>query len=134
MPLPRAVALANRYLTNPLLRPLAGRVPPFVLVEHRGRSSGKPFRTPVFAFAEGRDGDLLVALTYGPDVDWLKNLRAAGGGTVVVRGRSHRIGQPTVHHGLGQNRAFPLPVRALLGRTDIAQFARLPRRPAADAT
>jgi hypothetical protein len=34
-----------------------------------------------------RDADhYVVALTYGPDVDWLKNLRASGGGEIETRG------------------------------------------------
>jgi hypothetical protein len=37
-----------------------------------GRTSGRPYETPVEAFAT--DDGFLVALPYGPDTDWLKNV------------------------------------------------------------
>ena len=52
MPIPRFVARANRYLLNPLLRRIAGWLPPFMVIEHRGRASGRPYRTPVIGFFE----------------------------------------------------------------------------------
>src|SRR5438067_10429683 len=75
MPLPRRVAYFNRVVTNRLFGPLAGRVPPWVLVEHRGRQSGRTYRTVVWAFPHG--DDLVFALTYGPSADWVRNVIAA---------------------------------------------------------
>ncbi|MCV7070775.1 nitroreductase family deazaflavin-dependent oxidoreductase, partial [Mycobacterium rufum] len=37
-----------------------------------------------------------VLLTYGPDRDWLKNLTAAGGGTMRRDGRSFPVTDPRV--------------------------------------
>jgi hypothetical protein len=74
-----------------------------------------------------QDGDaIVVALTYGPDLDWLANLRAAGGGAVVSRGRTFNVGPPTVHTGLDQTTAIPAMVKLLLRVLRVSQFARLP--------
>lgn len=45
-------------------------------IEHVGRRSGQVRWTPILAFREG--ATITVALTYGPEVDWLKNIEMAG--------------------------------------------------------
>ncbi len=129
MPIPRVVARSNRYLANPLFRRLAGRVPPLVLIEHRGRRSGKPYATPVLGFRDGSDPAWVVALTYGLEVDWLKNLRAAGGGVVVARGERSRTGPPVVGEGIAAASAIPAPIRAGLRLMRVDWFVRLPPSP-----
>jgi hypothetical protein len=51
---------------------------------HRGRKSGNLHRTPILAFPiiEGFD----FALTYGRNVDWVKNLLAGGSGFYGIMG------------------------------------------------
>ena len=93
MPLPRAVTRANRRLLNPALRRLAGHGW-FVELEHVGRQSGRTYRTPLMAFPDPGGGALTIALTYGPDVDWLANLRHAGRGRLLLRGRVVGVGAP----------------------------------------
>jgi hypothetical protein len=39
---------------------------------------------------------VVVALTYGPDRDWLKNLKAAGGGQMRRNGKTFGIANPQV--------------------------------------
>ena len=76
MALPRAVGKFNKVATNKVLVHLAGHGP-FVELEHVGRRSGRVYHVPLNAF---RSGDTVTfALTYGPKVDWLRNVRAAGG-------------------------------------------------------
>src|SRR6202171_3795301 len=63
-------------------------------LEHVGRKSGKPYRTPLNVFAT--DDGLAIVLTYGPDRDWLKNITATGHGRMRHRGRkieltNHRV-------------------------------------------
>ena len=76
----------------------AGWAPSFGIVEHVGRRSGKPYRTPVTVFNTDVDGKAGVAilLTYGPDRDWLKNLVAAGGGRMRRHGKTFGIVDPRV--------------------------------------
>jgi len=92
--LPRALARFNRVVTNRVLGAVAPWVPPFAVVRHRGRTSGREYRTPVWAFH--RSGRYAVALTYGSDSDWVRNVLAAGGCGLVRLGRERRLGGPRV--------------------------------------
>lgn len=96
MPLPRSVARFNRIGTNRVLRPLARWLPGFGVVTHRGRRSGRLYRTPVNVFPK-RQG-FLVALTYGPDSDWVRNVLAAGECTLETRGRRVHLVQLRLLH------------------------------------
>lgn len=98
MQFPQRVARFNRYVTNPIQRRWAGWLPPFAIIEHVGRKSGKPYRTPVNAFYTTVDGKpgVAIVLTYGPDRDWLKNLDAAGGGQLRRNARTFGITDPRV--------------------------------------
>jgi deazaflavin-dependent oxidoreductase (nitroreductase family) len=92
MPLPRFVARFNKVITNRLFAPVAGRVPPWAVVEHTGRRSGQTYRTVVWAFPRG--SDLVIALTYGPGADWVRNVLSAGMCRVKWRGHwrvSHQV-------------------------------------------
>lgn len=112
MQIPQSVARFNKYVTNPVQRLWAGWAPSFAIIEHKGRKSGKEFRTPVTAFTTP-DG-VAILLTYGPDRDWLKNLQAAGGGRVVRRGKTHDVVNPrVVSRDTGEEpRLWPAAVRA----------------------
>jgi deazaflavin-dependent oxidoreductase (nitroreductase family) len=98
MEIPQRVARFNRYVTNPVQRMWAGWLPPFGIVEHIGRRSGKSYRTPVTVFSADIDGKpgVAIVLTYGPDRDWLKNLTAAGGGRMRRNGKDIGIADPKV--------------------------------------
>jgi deazaflavin-dependent oxidoreductase (nitroreductase family) len=98
MKLPQGLARFNRHVTNPIQRMWAGWAPPFAIIEHVGRRSGKPYRTPVNVFTAEVDGKpgVAVLLTYGPDRDWLKNLTAAGSGRMRRNGKTFGITNPQV--------------------------------------
>jgi deazaflavin-dependent oxidoreductase (nitroreductase family) len=98
MELPQGLARFNRHVTNPIQRMWAGWAPSFAIVEHAGRRSGKPYRTPVNAFSVTVDGKpgVAIALSYGPNTDWLKNLKAAGGGQMRRKAKSFGITDPRV--------------------------------------
>ncbi len=81
----------TRYV-DPVLRPLAGTLPAFGIVTHRGRTSGREYRTPVNVFRRG--GHFLFFLTYGSDVDWVKNILAAGRCTLRTRRRNVELVEP----------------------------------------
>ena len=63
-------------------------------VDHVGRRSGRQYRTPVTAFPT-TDG-VAILLPYGADTDWVRNLQAAGTGTVVIGGRIVPVRAPRV--------------------------------------
>ncbi len=61
----------------------------FVLLMVRGRKSGKAISTPVAVFVQ--DGQRYLIAAYGV-VNWVRNLRAAGGEATLLRGqRRERI-------------------------------------------
>lgn len=88
--LPRALARFNRVVTNPLQGIYAWMLPPWAVLIHRGRRSGRLYRTPVLARRVGRE--LHVHALYGPQSDWVQNLLAAGAGQVVRGGRTYPLG------------------------------------------
>src|SRR5689334_2336121 len=73
----RRIAHFNRAVTNRVTRPLATRLPRLGIVVHRGRRTGVEYRTPVNVFRT--PGGFNIALTYGRDADWVRNVMAAGG-------------------------------------------------------
>lgn len=91
--LPRALARFNKVATNRVMGLWAAYLPPWALVVHAGRRSGRSYRTVVFAFV--RHETVVVALTYG-ETDWLRNVLAAGGGRILRRGRTHTLSDPRV--------------------------------------
>ncbi len=94
MQLPQRLARFNRHVTNPIQRMWAGWAPTFGILEHVGRRSGKPYRTPLTVFST--DNGVAILLTYGPDRDWLKNITAAGGGTMRRHGKTIGVTAPRV--------------------------------------
>jgi deazaflavin-dependent oxidoreductase (nitroreductase family) len=125
MPLPAWLGRFNRRVTNPLLRPVAGRLPLFGVVVHRGRHSGRTYRTPVNVFPSG--DQVVIALTYGPDVDWVKNVLAAGRCRLIHSGRSVDLVRPRMLERPEDAAAVPAPVRAVLRLMDVTVFLRLDR-------
>lgn len=91
--LSRRVARFNRAINNPIQRQYAWLLPPWAIIVHRGRRSGKTYRTPVDAFKHR--GTLAVVILYGEDSDWVRNV-LAGGGEVVRGGRTYELRSPRI--------------------------------------
>jgi deazaflavin-dependent oxidoreductase (nitroreductase family) len=119
MPLPKGLARFNLKVTNPVLRHLAVRAPGFALVKHVGRRSGTVRTTPVNLFRHG--DEYVIALTYGRDSQWVRNVLAAGGFDVVTRGRTLHLTDPEVVH--DPTRALvPAAVRPILQAAGVEDF------------
>jgi deazaflavin-dependent oxidoreductase (nitroreductase family) len=125
MPLPERLARFNRIVTNRIARRVAGRAPGFAIVEHVGRRSGRTYRTPVNIFRNGEDR-YVIALTYGRDSQWVRNVLAAGGAEVVTRGRRLRLVEPVVIRD-EQRTMMPAGVRSVLGVIRVDDFMVLRR-------
>ena len=82
-------------IVNPLNRPLAGYAPWWVLLEARGRRSGRP-RT--FPLARGPlDGHVLWLISvHGRHADWVRNLEAMPQVRIRLSGHWHHA-HATVH-------------------------------------
>jgi deazaflavin-dependent oxidoreductase (nitroreductase family) len=129
MPIPRAVGQWNKVGLNRITRHIAPWAPGLGVVVHRGRRSGREYQTPVNVFA-GEDG-FVLALTYGPDTDWVKNVLAAGGCELRTRGRVIRLTSPRVFHDESRRHIRP-PARQALRIIGVADFMSLRPVPATE--
>jgi len=64
------------------------------IVRHVGRATGRRYETPVQAVAT--DDGFVIALPYGPNTDWLKNVVVAGSATIVREGNSYEVDRPEI--------------------------------------
>jgi deazaflavin-dependent oxidoreductase (nitroreductase family) len=124
MPLPLWVGRFNRRVTNRLTGPFADRLPYFAILIHRGRQSGRTYRTPINVFRDGND--YIFVLTYGANTEWARNVLAAGGCEIVTRGRHIRLTNPRFFTDTTKRWA-PRPVRAFLRLTGMSECMRLTR-------
>lgn len=104
--LPRGVARFNRAVVNPIQGIYAWLLPPWAVICHRGRRSGRLYRTPVVA--RRRRNTFAVAVLYGERSDWVRNLLAAGGGQVVRGGRTYELRAPRLVS--SSDRSVPRPL------------------------
>ena len=106
-------------ISNPLTLSLAGRrFSPFALLRHRGRRSGRTYVTPLRAYPFG-DG-FVLGLTWGPEVDWCRNVLATGQGMLRWHGQDYVLERPELIPAMSARAAYPLPVRLamLLGAAE----------------
>jgi deazaflavin-dependent oxidoreductase (nitroreductase family) len=122
MVLPTRLTRFNRVVTNRITGPFVSWLPGFGVVVHTGRRSGQTYRTPVNVFRE--PNGYVIALTYGPEVDWVKNLVAANGCTIITRRREHVLSDPRIVRD-ETRAAVPLVVRQVLRLTDVSDFLHL---------
>lgn len=85
----------NRRWLNPVMLRFAGGPHWYAArLEHVGRRSGRMYETPVVA--KPVPGGFAVPLPYGEDVDWLRNVKAAGRTWLDVRGECFVVRDPRV--------------------------------------
>jgi len=109
-------------IINPITRLFAGWLPGFAILSYVGRKSGRQYRTPMNVFK--RDNTYVFALTYGSEVQWVKNVQAAGGCEIRTRGRDIRLVEPAIYVDPTRH-LMPLPVRIILGLNDVSEFMRM---------
>src|SRR3712207_5312300 len=106
MPASRRVAEFNKRFLNRLSLRVAGFLPGFGIVSHVGRKSGRDYHVPVNVFRT--EGGYIIALTYGAESDWVKNVLAAGSCGLQTRGYWMRLSNPRIEIDEGKSWA-PLP-------------------------
>jgi deazaflavin-dependent oxidoreductase (nitroreductase family) len=117
-----ALSFLRPYTTrffNPISRRFAGHLPGFAILVYVGRQSGRTYRTPINVFRHG--DEYIFALTYGSDVQWVKNILAAGGCELVTMGRTVRLDDPRLFVDPKQRR-MPLLVRLFLRLMRVTEF------------
>ena len=118
-PRPRRAFFALARVFNRFSILIAGRrvFPLYGIIEHRGRRSGKVFRTPVVVKSTS-DG-FIVPMPYGETTDRYRNLLAAGGGAIRWNGRQYRVTDPEVIHDAANTPAFGAFERSAMRRFNI---------------
>ncbi|MGD0228544.1 MAG: nitroreductase family deazaflavin-dependent oxidoreductase [Terriglobia bacterium] len=119
----RWMAASNRAITNRIISRFAARLPGFGIVMHIGRKSGRLYRTPVKVFAA--PGGFLIALTYGRDCQWARNVVSAGDCQLETRSGLYQLSAPTIVYDPTRRRFTPL-VRMVLwmaGANDYLQLS-----------
>ncbi len=141
VPAPVAPSLFVRMVIRPMTRVLNPVIVKFAgrrhfgmaaQIQHVGRRSGKVYVTP--ATAHVHDDVILIALTFGNQSDWARNVRAAGGCLVRFNGRTYHATNPQF---LSREEAGPLlkaafspMLRAGTRMLGVRQFLRLQAAPA----
>jgi deazaflavin-dependent oxidoreductase (nitroreductase family) len=114
--------IATRHL-NPIIRPVAGRLPGLGVVTHTGRTTGRTYRSPITVFRRG--SSYIFFLTYGSDAHWVKNILAAGSCSLETRGRVVNLVEPVVVTD-PELRPAPAVVRLIEGRiAGVTQYLRM---------
>lgn len=89
-----AVRRVSRAMKPLVLRSAGSAGASAAVVRHVGRVSGRPYETPVVAMPT--DDGFVVALPYGGNTDWLKNVMAAGSATITHDGSEYTVDSPEV--------------------------------------
>ncbi|TXN28996.1 nitroreductase family deazaflavin-dependent oxidoreductase [Lacisediminihabitans profunda] len=116
------------YTINHSLNRLTGRwarqgSEHFSIVRTVGRKSGKTFETPIIV--RPIEGGFVCELTYGPEVNWYRNLVAANGGEIVHNGVTTKIVglEPmTTAEGIAAFTPFQRRVLRMLKRTHFVKL------------
>jgi deazaflavin-dependent oxidoreductase (nitroreductase family) len=107
---------------NPFTRLFVHRLPGFAIISHRGRKTGRIHHTPMNVFRHGES--YVFALTYGSDVQWVKNVLTAGEADLRIGDRTIHLTDPELFVD-PERRLMPLPVRFFLGLIRVSEFLRM---------
>jgi deazaflavin-dependent oxidoreductase (nitroreductase family) len=123
----RAGFLGLTRVFNKMVLPLAGTrwLPLYGVLEHRGRRSGKLFRTPLVV-RPTPDG-FVVPMPWGETTDWCRNVRAAGGCRVRWKNRVYVLDEPEVLDIAAAGAAFSGFQRRAMRRFKIQKVLKLRR-------
>lgn len=114
-----------KHVINPVLRYVARASPgPFALLRHVGRRSGKMYEIPIWVFRVP-DGFVIV-LTYGSHVDWLRNLQAAGGGSLRWHKQEYVLQKPAFIDAKTAMLALPPVIKTALRLRGGHEFVKIP--------
>jgi len=120
----RRLRTFNKHILNPMMLTLAGRRHWYAAaLHHTGRRSGRPYTTPVVA-QPVPDG-FVIPLPYGAQVDWLRNVLAAGHASIDVRGRRYIIMNPQIVDAAAVFPLLPIRLQRTWRRFHIEQYLRV---------
>jgi deazaflavin-dependent oxidoreductase (nitroreductase family) len=127
-----AVRRLNRRFINPQQLRTAGTPGAYAsVIRHRGRSSGRQYETPVGA-SPTADG-FVIALPYGTQADWLRNVMAHGSATIVHDGATYDVDAPELVPIAAVIEDLPSEDKRQLRLFNVTQCLRLRRVTRSDA-
>jgi deazaflavin-dependent oxidoreductase (nitroreductase family) len=110
-----------RSLSNRIFLMVSGKsFRAYSIVTHTGRRSGRRYRNPVSAYPLG-DG-FVIAVLYGSQSQWVRNVMATHRFTLRTKGRDYPLERPEFIPATQALPAFPAPTRWLLPSRDIQVF------------
>ena len=109
-------------LINPAARLFAGWMPGFGILTYRGRTTGLIYHLPINVFQ--RAEHYTFVLTYGSESQWVKNVLAAGGCEIRVRGRDIRLVEPELIVNPPWE-LVPRPVQVIERLAGVTEFLRM---------
>lgn len=117
----------NKYILNRFFKLFAGSSQtPFALIRHVGRRSGKPYETPIIV--QPVEDGFVIALTYGPQVDWYRNILAVGTCEIRWHNQTFKIDSfERIDPNIGRS-AFRQPFRTFLRVIGPEDFVHMHRR------
>lgn len=106
---------------------VAGRrwFPLWAVLHHRGRRSGRKYEVPVAVRVS--DEAFVIALPWGDQTHWLRNVTAAGGCTIRWRGADIVTNDPKLVGMEDVASAFSPIQRWILRTVGVSRFVRLQR-------
>ena len=119
------VAMTKRWINPKQLR-TAGTPGAYAgIILHRGRKSGRAYQTPVGVVAA--DDGFVIALPYGTQAQWVRNVLAARSATLVTEGRTWTVDQAELVPTAGVMEAFGPSDRRMFRLLRTDQCLRLHR-------
>jgi deazaflavin-dependent oxidoreductase (nitroreductase family) len=107
--------LQVKYM-NPVVKKVARFLPSLAVIEHRGRTSGKDYKTVVNAYRKGNT--LAIILGHGK-ADWVKNVLAAGEADMHLFRQDAHIVNPRVVPAGTDDPALPAVARRAARRIAV---------------
>jgi deazaflavin-dependent oxidoreductase (nitroreductase family) len=110
-----------RSLSNRFFLKISGKwFRAYSIVTHTGRRSGREYRNPVSAYPLG-DG-LVIAVLYGAQSQWVRNVMATGRLALRTKGRDYLLERPQIIPAAQALPAFPALSRRMLRSRNIHDF------------
>jgi deazaflavin-dependent oxidoreductase (nitroreductase family) len=116
--------LNKRIFNRVTLRFAGSSFSPISIIRHVGRRSGSHYITPVIAVKPFGD-QFIFALPYGHNVDWYRNILAAGRGTVVCHGREYQVEKPEPLDAQTGSVALPFVLRLIVRSMGVQHFIQM---------
>src|SRR6266568_5484406 len=110
-----------RSLSNRIFLTISGKwFRAYSIVRHVGRTSGRQYRNPVSAYPL-TDG-FVIAVLYGAQSHWVRNVMAAGRFTLRTKGRDYLLERPEIIAARQALPAFPALYRRMLRSRGTGDF------------